>query len=870
MPEISLPAFGNFLLCAIMVCAAYAFAVSLAASPFGNRPGRPHLLPAARLGVYATWALVGVAVLVLAYAFQAHDFRIRYVSRYSDRSMPWWYLLTSLWGGQDGSLLWWTFLYTCYSAVAAFSLRKRLPELAPMILATLMSVVLFYCVLMLFSANPFATNVGGATMDGEGLNPLLQNYWMAIHPPMLYLGMTGWIVPFAFAFAALATGRLSDEWVKGARRFTLFAFIALAVGNTLGMLWSYEELGWGGYWAWDPVENASFMPLLAGTAFLHSSMLQERRGMFKVWNVSLMCVAFFMTIFGTFLTRSGMIASVHSFARSSIGIYFVWYMVFLFVMCAALIIYRLPLLRADNRIDTLLSRDFVFLLNNWILIGMMVFVLLATTWPLISEAVRGETVTVGPGFYNKWMIPLGLILMALTGIGPLLAWRKSTGAQLYKVLRVPSIAALVVMALHVSLGSRFGYPALVSGDAIYDTMTGKVLAVIYGASPMFATSICTFVLVGHMQEMWRGTAVRMKNANEGMFVAFYELVSRAKRRYGGYLVHLGLVAMYFGFTGAAYDVDKESALRPGESLSVRGFDVRFDRSRMELDPGKRMIFTDMTVLKDGKVIDHISPAKFIYDKPQGTATTEVAIRTTASEDIYAIMSSVSPETKVGVFRVIVRPFVAWIWIGGLIMILGTAVSMAPSVREVLGEARAPRRAYAMPTAATAAVLLIIVLAALWLASPALARAQDSSSLHAGSVTMHDDVERQLFPRLLCECGGCQRLPMSTCICDWAEKARVEIRSDLADGKTPLQIQEAWADKWGAQALAIPSDKGMDRLLWAVPMIALAAMAVQIVRMGVRWSKQTTAPRDVAPVSESSVAKLNHQLDDELKRLDEEA
>ena len=330
--------------------------------------------------------------------------------------------------------------------------------------------------------------------------------------------------------------------------------------------------------------------------------------------------------------------------------------------------------------------------------------------------------------------------------------------------------------------------------------------------------------------------------------------------------------MYFGFTGAAYDVDKESALRPGQSLSVRGFDIRFDRSRMELDPSKRMIFTDLTVLKDGKVVDHLAPAKFIYDKPQGTATTEVAIRSTPTEDVYAIMSSVSPETKVGVFRVIVRPFVAWIWIGGLIMILGTAVSMAPSVREVLGEARQPRRSLAMPAAATTAIFLVLALAALWLASPAFAAAQNdgSSSLHAGTVTMHDDVERQLFPRLLCECGGCQRLPMSTCICEWAEKARVEIRRDLSEGKTPAQIQEAWADKWGAQALAIPSDKGMDRLLWAVPILAIAAMAVQLVRLGRRWSKPTAAPAAAAPVSASETAALNDKLESELKRLDEEA
>jgi len=378
--------------------------------------------------------------------------------------------------------------------------------------------------------------------------------------------------------------------------------------------------------------------------------------------------------------------------------------VLIVVVCVALIVWRLPLLRAEHRIDSLLSRDFVFLLNNWILMGMLGFVLLATTWPLISEAVRGETVTVGPGFYNKWMVPLGLILMSLTGIGPLLAWRKSTGSQLSKVLRAPLIAALAVLVLHVAVGPMLGYPPVVEGDQIYDTLTGKVLAAIYGASPLVATTLCTFVLVGHLQELFRGARVRMRNAGEGFFVAVYELVSRAKRRYGGYLVHLGLVAMYFGFTGAAYDKDKESALHPGEALHVSGFDVRYDGSRMELDPGKRMVFSDLTVLKNGKTVGQLSPAKFIYEKPQGTATTEVAIRSTLTEDVYAIMSTVSPETKVGTFRIIVRPFVAWIWIGGLMMIFGTAIAMSPSVREVLGEltAPAPRRSGLAGAAATAA------------------------------------------------------------------------------------------------------------------------------------------------------------------------
>ena len=865
MTALDLPFFGSLVLGALLVTASYTFALGIICGR-----GRPQLLPAVRTGVYASWALTAVAVFALAYAFQAHDFRIRYVLRYSDRSMPWYYLVASLWGGQDGSLLWWSFLLTCYSAVCARSLKNRIPELAPWILSTLMSILIFFCILMLFSANPFAMVASGAAPDGEGLNPLLQNYWMMIHPPMLYLGLVGWSVPFGFVIAALVTGRLHDEWIVAARRFTLFAWLALTVGNVLGMLWSYEELGWGGYWAWDPVENAAFMPLLAGTPFLHSVMLQERRGMFKVWNVFLLCLTFFMTIFGTFLTRSGMIASVHSFAKSSIGTYFAWYMLLIIVVCAALIVWRLPLLRSEGRIDSLLSRDFVFLLNNWILMGMLFFVLIATTFPLISEALRGETVTVGPGYYNKWMIPLGLVLMGLTGVGPLLAWRKSTRAHLWRVLLVPTVASVVFGLLHIVVGPAFGFPPHVTSDEIYDTATGRVLAAIYGTSPLLATVVCTFVLVGHLQEFWRGTRVRMRNARESFLVALVELVSRAKRRYGGYLVHLGLVAMYFGFTGAAYDTEKEAALRPGQTMEVRGFQLRYDGSRMEQDPNRRMIFTDLSLLHHGKRIDGLAPAKFVYSRPQDTATTEVAIRSTLSEDVYAIMNSVNPQSKLATFRIIVRPFVAWIWLGCLFMIFGTVVCVSPSVREVLGElgtSRSPRRT--MPAAATTALFLAALGAAL-LGARGLAHGQadSSSSLHAGSVTMHNPEEKQLFERLLCMCGSCARLPLSTCSCSVADEMRAKIRDKMAGGVSPQQIQEEYRAEFGPKSIAIPSDKGLDRALWAVPVAAIAVAAGLLIWRGRKWVAPLPTQAAGAGLAPRPADGYDAALDAELRKLDE--
>ncbi|RYE75729.1 MAG: heme lyase CcmF/NrfE family subunit, partial [Myxococcales bacterium] len=385
----SLPEFGTGVLYAVLVSVAYTFVVSVAA----GRSRRPRLLEAARLGAYGTVSLVGLATLVLAYAFVTHDFRIRYVARYSDRSMPLPYLFASLWGGQDGSLLWWSFLLSGYTGACVAWMKGRYRELQPYVIATLMSILGFFAVVMLFAANPFWAAPAGARPDGEGLNPLLQNFYMAIHPPSLYTGFVGCSVPFAFGVAAMITGRLDGEWVGASRKWMLFAWLFLSIGNGLGMLWAYEELGWGGYWAWDPVENAACLPWFTASAYLHSIMVQERRGMLKVWNMALVCTTFFLTIFGTFLTRSGMIASVHSFAQSDIGKYFVVYMALLAGGMAGLIVWRLPRLRAEGRIESVISREAAYVFNNWALLGIATFIAVATVFPKVSE-LWSEPVTV--------------------------------------------------------------------------------------------------------------------------------------------------------------------------------------------------------------------------------------------------------------------------------------------------------------------------------------------------------------------------------------------------------------------------------------------------------------------------------------------
>src|SRR6478736_6638706 len=446
---LSLPGFGTLLLFGVLVLSAYTFAVAVMAGR-----GQARLLASARLGAYATSALVLCGVLLLAYGFVTHDFRIRYVSRYSDRSMSTTYLLTALWGGQDGSLLWWTFLLGGYTAAATRWMKGRYRELQPYVIATLMVIVAFFAVLMIFAANPFEQNSAGPKAEGEPLNPLLQNYWMAIHPPSLYTGFVGCAVPFAFAVAALVTGRLDSEWIVAVRKWMLFAFLFLSIGNVLGMRWAYEELGWGGYWAWDPVENAACLPWFTAAAYVHSTMIQERRNMLKVWNVFLICLTFFLTIFGTFLTRAGIISSVHAFAQSEIGTYFVYFMGLIAASAAALIVWRLPLLRGRRaEIESVASREAMFVVNNWALVGVMTFILVSTMFPKLSELWH-ETVTVGPPFFNRWLAPIGITIFALMGLAPLFGWRKTSEGSLKQAFKWPLIALVSAAVLHLAFGSR--------------------------------------------------------------------------------------------------------------------------------------------------------------------------------------------------------------------------------------------------------------------------------------------------------------------------------------------------------------------------------------------------------------------------------
>jgi cytochrome c-type biogenesis protein CcmF len=517
-----------------------------------------------------------------------------------------------------------------------------------------------------------------------------------------------------------------------------------------------------------------------------------------------------------------------------------------------------------------MSREFAFLLNNWVLLGMMVFVLIATTFPLLSQWVRGEEVTVGPGFYNKWMVPLGIVLLFLAGLGPLVAWRKATGSKLARAMALPLGVGVAVAVLQLLFGARLGYPPIVEPTEIYDTTTGTVLAWMAAVAPMVSFATCAFVLASVGQEFWRGMRVRMRRG-EGAGTAIFRLVSKGRRRYGGYIVHVGIVFMFVGFTGAAYDVEQEKALRPGETMAIGDHTVRYDQPRMEADPNKRMIFTDMTLLDPkGAEKGQVAPAKFIYRTHPQMPTTEVAIRSRPSEDVYVIMSTVDPSTRRGTFRIIIRPLVAWIWFGGIVLLLGAILGMWPTGRELVREevARArPRRFRFSPAGAVVALAIVLATVMAW-AGVASAQDDTSSTLHAGTVVINNPVERQLFGRLLCQCGDCARLPLDTCACGWADDKRVEVRELLAAGVEPSQIQESYRAQYGAKALAIPSDKGLDRALWAVPIAAMVLAIGMVVMIGRRWQRRGAEAHASASERTHDELEYDSRLDEELDRLEE--
>jgi cytochrome c-type biogenesis protein CcmF len=645
---------GELALWVGLLMAAWATTVSFA----GGALRRDDLIASGRRAIYATFAMVLTASIGLWTALLSRDFSLEYVAGHISANMPNVYIFTAFWSGQAGSMLFWALILSLYSAIAVYSNRERNRTLLPYAAGTLGAILLFFLATTCFKANPF-TRLDWTPMDGRGMNPQLQNPGMAIHPPNLYLGYVATAIPFAFAIAALITRRLDAEWLAVVRRWSLLSWFFLTVGIVLGMWWAYVELGWGGYWAWDPVENASFLPWLTGTAFLHSIMIQEKRGMLRKWNVVLVVVTFLLSIFGTFITRSGVIESVHSFAQSPVGS---WFAAFFFASTGAtiyLVSTRLKNLEAKAELESMVSREAAFLYNNLVLVGIAFAVLWGTLFPILSEWVRQEKITVGPPFFNAVNIPLGLLLLALTGIGPLIAWRKASLANLKRQFAIPTTSGLVLGALLLALGMRSGH-ALVT------------------------YALAGFVAATILQEFYKGVSARRAIHGESIAVGFVRLIARNRRRYGGYIVHAGIVMLFAAFAGLAFRSEHDITLRTGQQFETDdpyGHHWRFISQGASSDKRFNRIVTSVALetYRDGKPAGFIKSEKRQYfdsaERPTFEPATEVGIQTTAKLDTYVVLAGVRGD--VAELRVTFNPLVVWVWIGGALMAIGGLVVMWP-------------------------------------------------------------------------------------------------------------------------------------------------------------------------------------------------
>ncbi len=638
----------------------------------GGRTGRPDLQRSARHAVFAMCAALLTAVFSLELALFHHDFNVEYVAAYTSRNLPTFYTWSALYAGQKGSLLFWATVLTVFGSLAQILTAGRHRVYLPYVAAITAVVAAFFVSVMLFAANPFE-RLAYTPLDGRGMNPQLQNPGMVFHPPMLYLGYISITIPFAFAMAALISKRLDADWLVAIRKWTLLSWLFLSVGICLGMWWAYVELGWGGYWAWDPVENASLLPWLTMTAFLHSVMIQEKRGMLKKWNLGLIIGSWLLSILGTFITRSGVISSVHSFTQSGVGYFFLAFLVIAGVTSFTLYAKRLPLLEADTRLESMVSREASFLFNNLLFVGIAFSVLFGTLFPILSEAVRGTKVTVGPPFFNLVNIPLGLALLLLTGIGPLIAWRRASLPNLRRQFAAPSTAFGFTLLILLVVGVRD---------------IGALLAIACGG----------FVAGTISQEFWRGTTARHRQYGESWPLALARLVGRNRRRYGGYIVHAGMVMLFVAFAGMAFKTETEATLRPGESATIKspyGWTYTFTHLGIsQYDALNRLVTAGtVEVRRDGKRLGLLTTEKRQHVDALGRSTfepsTEVGIRSDLREDLYVVLGGVVNGSEQAVYRFTINPLVWWVWYGGMVVALGGLVVMWPG-----GGAPAVKRAQA--------------------------------------------------------------------------------------------------------------------------------------------------------------------------------
>jgi cytochrome c-type biogenesis protein CcmF len=623
---------------------------------YGAWRGRRRVVDSARNALLAAFGSTAVAAAILWIALARHDFSFTYVAGHTSRELPLGYRLSAFWGGQEGSLLLWLLVLTGYGAAAVYFNRHATRDVIAWVVPVVGGVATFFALLLVAVASPFTTQAAPA--DGAGLNPSLQNPYMLAHPPLLYLGYVGLTIPFAFAMGALLSRRTDERWIVATRRWTLAAWAFLGVGQLLGAHWAYVEVGWGGYYAWDPVENAALMPWLAATAFLHSVMIQEKRGMLRVWNMVLVALAFGLSLFGTFLTRSGVINSIHSFTQSSIGPWFLGFIAVVTTFSLWLIFLRLPVLRSRTRLESLVSREATFLYNNLLLVALCLTILWGVAYPLLREALTGTTVTVGRPYYDFFLRALGLPLLLLMGIGPLVAWRRASLRALGRTFAWPfGIALLAAVGLLIA-GAGSSTPGLI------------------------AYSFSAFVLASIGLEFARGTAARRALSGEGWGAAFSELIARNRRRYGGYVVHAAVVLLAIGVAGSsAYQTVRERHLRPGQSMSVAGYTLAFRNlvQRQGANAVERRAVVDLS--RGGSALGTIRPGKNDYPVEQQESN-EVAIHTEylTGTDVFVIADQIDRDGSV-FLKVLVKPLVNLIWVAGFVFVGGSLVALWPDARE---------------------------------------------------------------------------------------------------------------------------------------------------------------------------------------------
>ena len=685
-----MPTFGSFALLFALTLSGYtlvAGAVALRQLAAGSR-GRvspERLAETARRAGIGSFVATTAAAFALVWAAFNNDFSVAYILHHSNRALPGPYKFAALWSGQEGSLLLWAWLLSIYGFVLRLrhKIDVKLTAYASTILA---GIQVFFLLLLNFAATPFSLVGGTVPPDGFGLNPLLQYPEMVIHPPMLYLGYVGFAVPFAFALGALMMRYPGEKWIHITRRWTMVTWLFLTCGIFLGAHWAYSVLGWGGYWGWDPVENASLMPWLTGTAFLHSVMMQEKRGMMKSWNVWLIFSTFLLAIFGTLLTRSGLVSSVHAFAQSSIGTWFWTFLVIVLSVCLFTFILQRDHLKAENKIESLVSRESSFLFNNLVLLAACFTVLWGTLFPVLSEYVQGNKVTVGAPFYNRVAVPIGLFLLFLTGIGPLLAWRSSSFKSIRKNFVLPTIAGIITAIVVIACGVR-----------PWEIFTTSDQGSFYS---FIAFTLAAVVVTAISAEFLRGAGVIARHTGQNLLASIIQLTRRNTRRYGGYIVHFGVVVIFIGIAGSAFNQSKEEELGFKQSLNIGPYRIECQSYSQDSNANYDTEYALLDVYRGGKKVTQLAPEKRFYTASQQPSTI-VANHSTLAWDLYVIYAGKNPDTGQPIIKVFLNPLVAWIWIGVGIVVLGTGVALIPNMTAALAASR--NRAAALAPSAEAVI-----------------------------------------------------------------------------------------------------------------------------------------------------------------------